>query len=383
MKKIVTIIGARPQIIKAAAISRALSKDFKGKIQEIIVHTGQHYDSNMSEVFFEELGIPKPDYNLDIGSGQHGDQTARMIQGIENILLEEKPDLLLIYGDTNSTVAGSLAASKLHIDVAHIEAGLRSFNKGMPEEVNRVLSDHVSSLMFCPTDSALNNLKNEGFSLNRPVSSASIDQPGIYKSGDVMLDNTLYFSKVAETKKSFLKENGLEANNFILSTCHRPSNTDHAGNINSIFTALLEIGRISDQTVVLPIHPRTQKCFDQHIEPELKQAIQESERFLIIPPVSFLEMILLENNSSLIVTDSGGVQKEAFFLKKPCIVLREETEWVELVENGNAVLTGPDQTKIINAHSQLTNRSFSFPDFYGDGFASEKICATLEEFMNQ
>ncbi|MEZ4935983.1 MAG: UDP-N-acetylglucosamine 2-epimerase (non-hydrolyzing) [Crocinitomicaceae bacterium] len=383
MKKIVTIIGARPQIIKAAAISRELKNNFTDEIKEIIVHTGQHYDTNMSDIFFTELGIPHPDYNLNIGSGQHGKQTSGMLEGIETILQKENADLLLIYGDTNSTVAGSLAASKLHIPVAHVEAGLRSFNKSMPEEINRVVADHVSTLLFCPTESALVNLKNEGFSLNIDSKKATIDKPGVYKSGDVMLDNTLYFAQMAEKKRGLLDQTGIESGNFILSTCHRPSNTDNKENINSIFESLLEIAESNRLQVVLPIHPRTQKCFDQWVESKLKDHIRSSAFFKMIPPVSFLEMILLENHCRMIVTDSGGVQKEAFFLNKPCIVLRDETEWVELVENGNAILVGANKNKIKAAYEIMINQNYTYPEYYGDGRAAEDICVLINEFLEK
>lgn len=382
MKKIVTIIGARPQIIKAAAISRAIKNSFSAEIKEIIVHTGQHYDENMSKIFFDELGIPKPHYNLKIGSGSHGLQTAEMIKGIEEILIKEGPSYLLIYGDTNSTVAGSLAASKIHIPVIHIEAGLRSYNKSMPEEINRILSDHVSSLLFCPTESAIENLKEEGFDYSPDQTEASIDNPAVIKSGDVMLDNTLHFKSIAAERSKILSDNDLQSGNFILTTCHRPSNTDSEENINSIFEALLDIAENGNLKVVLPIHPRTQKCFEAYVGEDLKSKIENSSQFKIIPPVSFLDMIQLEANAKMIVTDSGGVQKEAYFLEKPCVVLREETEWIELVQNGNAILTGPDKARILNAYSELNSRSFTFPEFYGNGKASEGICTDILRLLD-
>lgn len=373
MKKILSIIGARPQIIKAAAIQRAIQSDFKEKLQEIVVHTGQHYDANMSTVFFEELGISKPDYNLNIGSGSHANQTAEMMKGIEEILEKEKPDCLLIYGDTNSTIAGSLAASKLHIPVVHIEAGLRSYNKKMPEEINRILSDHVSSLLFCPTETAIANLIKEGFSSSNLSKNATIDQPAVIKTGDVMLDNTLHFQNLAK-RSTLLEENQLRKNRFLLATCHRPSNTDSEEAINSIFEAFLDLTETHKIDLVLPLHPRTKKSYEALVKEELKRIIKASEYIKIIPPVSFLEMIHLEANSTLIITDSGGVQKEAFFLEKACLVLREETEWIELVENGNAILTGSNKEKILQAFNELKNRNLTYPEFYGDGKAGIQIC---------
>ena len=382
MKKILTIIGARPQIIKAAAISREIQNNFSSELEEIIVHTGQHYDENMSQIFFDELKIPKPNYNLKIGSGSHAGQTAEMLKGIEEILEKERPNYLLIYGDTNSTVAGSLAASKIHIPVIHIEAGLRSFNKSMPEEINRIMSDHVSSMLFCPTDSAIENLKLEGFDYEPNPITANIDQPAVIKSGDIMLDNTLHFKEVAEEQSNIMKENDLVKEQFILTTCHRPSNTDDSNNINSIFQALYEIAEENEIKVVLPIHPRTQKCMDELLDKELKSKINSGAHFIIIPPVSFLEMIQLEANSKMIISDSGGVQKEAFFLKKPCVVLREETEWIELIDNGNAMLVGPNKGKILAAFRTLSNKEFTYPSFYGNGNAANQICKDILALLN-
>jgi len=382
MKKILTIIGARPQIIKAAAISREIQNNFSSELEEIIVHTGQHYDENMSQIFFDELKIPKPNYNLKIGSGSHAGQTAEMLKGIEEILEKERPNYLLIYGDTNSTVAGSLAAIKIHIPVIHIEAGLRSFNKSMPEEINRIMSDHVSSMLFCPTDSAIENLKLEGFDYEPNPITANIDQPAVIKSGDIMLDNTLHFKEVAEEQSNIMKENDLVKEQFILTTCHRPSNTDDSNNINSIFQALYEIAEENEIKVVLPIHPRTQKCMDELLDKELKSKINSGAHFIIIPPVSFLEMIQLEANSKMIISDSGGVQKEAFFLKKPCVVLREETEWIELIDNGNAMLVGPNKGKILAAFRTLSNKEFTYPSFYGNGNAANQICKDILALLN-
>jgi len=375
MIKILTIIGARPQIIKAAAISRAISKEFSGKIKELIVHTGQHYDDNMSNVFFEELGIPKPCYNLNIGSGLHGEQTARMIESIEELLLNEKPDYLLVYGDTNSTLSGAIAASKLNIPIVHVEAGLRSYNRKMPEEINRIVCDHLSSLLFSPTKSGFQNLVNEGFnSANKPPFSP--DNSGVFHCGDIMYDNSIHFVDLASKKSNILVENGLAKNKYILATIHRDHNTDIPENLKSIFEALV---RISKQLkVVLPLHPRTEKMLHATEHKKLLFKINESKNLFLIQPVSFLDMIQLEKNSSLIITDSGGVQKESYFFNKPCIVLRPETEWVEILETGKAKLVSADYQKILTAFDNLINmEQAEFPKIFGDGRAAEFICETL------
>ena len=375
MIKILTIIGARPQIIKAAAISRAISKEFSGKIKEFIVHTGQHYDDNMSNVFFEELGIPKPSYNLNIGSGLHGEQTARMIEGIEELLLKEIPDYLLLYGDTNSTLSGAIAASKLNIPIVHVEAGLRSYNRKMPEEINRIVCDHLSSLLFSPTKSGFQNLVNEGFnSANKAPFSP--DNSGFFHCGDIMYDNSLHFVDLASKKSNILVENGLVESKYILATIHRDHNTDIPENLKSIFEALVTISK--QLKVVLPLHPRTEKMLHATEHKKLLMKINESKNLFLIPPVSFLDMIQLEKNSSLIITDSGGVQKESYFFNKPCIVLRPETEWVEILETGKAKLVSADNKKILTAFDNLINMEQSeFPKIFGDGKAAEFICETL------
>ena len=375
MIKILTIIGARPQIIKAAAISRAISKEFSGKIKEFIVHTGQHYDDNMSNVFFEELGIPKPSYNLNIGSGLHGEQTARMIEGIEELLLKEIPDYLLLYGDTNSTLSGAIAASKLNIPIVHVEAGLRSYNRKMPEEINRIVCDHLSSLLFSPTKSGFQNLVNEGFnSANKAPFSP--DNSGVFHCGDIMYDNSLHFVDLASKKSNILVENGLVESKYILATIHRDHNTDIPENLKSIFEALVTISK--QLKVVLPLHPRTEKMLHATEHKKLLMKIKETKNLFLIPPVSFLDMIQLEKNSSLIITDSGGVQKESYFFNKPCIVLRPETEWVEILETGKAKLVSADNKKILTAFDNLINMEQSeFPKIFGDGKAAEFICETL------
>ncbi len=377
MIKIVTIIGARPQIIKAAALSRAIASKFADSISEIIVHTGQHYDENMSQVFFDELGIPAPHYNLNVGSGSHGKQTAIMISGIEDILIKENPHGIVLYGDTNSTLAGAIASSKIHVPVIHIEAGLRSFNKAMPEEVNRIMCDHVSTLLFSPTQTGFQNLLNEGFkaSVNKPYSA---NNPKIYHSGDVMYDNSLHFSSIAETQTDVITKHALQKNNFILATIHRNNNTDEPARLNALFNALYKISETHQIDVVLPLHPRTSKLLNTNLNPSLLEKIKSSTYFKITPPVSFLEMIALEKNCKIVMTDSGGVQKEAFYFEKPCVILRPETEWIELVECGAAIITDADEQKIISAFSTLTTKiDMKFPKLYGDGKAAEFICSEM------
>ena len=375
--KLVTIIGARPQIIKAAALSRAIKTHYADRIQEIIVHTGQHYDDNMSQVFFDELGIPHPDYNLHVGSASHGVQTARMTEGIEEILLKEKPDFIVLYGDTNSTLAGAVAAAKIHIPVVHIEAGLRSFNKAMPEEINRIVCDHCSTLLFTPTKAGLENLKREGFPIDESgVSTGStaaaptIDNPKVYHCGDIMYDNSLHFANVAKEKTNIIQRMGLNGKLFILATIHRDSNTDHPERLNAIFRTLVQLSK--ETQVVLPPHPRTAKLMKANLDESLQKQISSCQNIQILPPISFLEMIALERHAQLVMTDSGGVQKEAYFFKKPGIILRPETEWVEIVETGNAILADADQTRIMQAWQHFKdNPPTTFPEIFGDGHAAE------------
>ncbi|AKA71916.1 non-hydrolyzing UDP-N-acetylglucosamine 2-epimerase [Clostridium scatologenes] len=347
--KILTVVGARPQFIKAAAVSNIIRKEH----QEVLVHTGQHYDENMSKVFFDELKIPKPDYNLEVGSGNHGHQTGTMLIKLEEIYQKENPDLVLVYGDTNSTLAGALCASKLLIPVAHIEAGLRSFNKNMPEEQNRILTDHISKYLFVPTISAVNNLNNEGI------------KNSVYNVGDVMFDAVLNFKKLAKQKDIILDQIGVEKDKFILTTIHRAENTNDINRLKNIVQALNECGK----NVVLPLHPRTKKYMSDY-------GLSFNKNIKVIEPIGYLEMINLEMNSEKIVTDSGGVQKEAFFMKKPCITMRDETEWVETVENGWNRVVGTDKSKIldniINFYPQNQQE-----EIFGDGHAAEKILEVL------
>lgn len=374
-----TIVGARPQIIKSSAINRAIADHFSDHLEEIIVHTGQHYDENMSHVFFKELGIPEPHYNLHVGSGSHGLQTAKMIEGLEAVFLSEKPDAVLVYGDTNSTIAGALAAIKIHIPIIHVEAGLRSFNKAMPEEVNRIASDHMSTLLFTPSISGLENLKREGFRLH-DSHKATANHPKVYHCGDVMFDNSVYFSKLSDERSVILSDLRLQKNKFILTTIHRDSNTDIAKNLENIFSALFEIKRMSGLSIVLPIHPRTKSKLKEQLTVELYDLITNDPEFKIVPPAGFLDIIALEKNACLIITDSGGLQKEAFFFEKPCVVLRPQTEWIEIVENGNAVLADASKEKILAGFELLMNKTdLSYPPLYGDGQAAKFICERIIE----
>ena len=367
--KLVTIIGARPQIIKAAALSRAIRNHYKDQIQEIIVHTGQHYDDNMSQVFFDELQIPRPDYNLHVGSASHGAQTARMTEGIEDILIKEQPDFIVLYGDTNSTLAGAVAAAKIHVPIVHIEAGLRSFNKAMPEEINRIVCDHCSTLLFSPTKAGLENLKREGFPMDNE-GPFTIDNPKVYHCGDIMYDNSLHFADIAEAKTEIIQRLELAGKPFILATIHRDSNTDHPERLSAIFKAII---RLSEECrIVLPLHPRTSKLLKTNLDEELQKQVFNNTNISLIPPVSFLEMIALERHARLVMTDSGGVQKESYFFKKPCIILRPETEWVEIVQTGNAILADADESRIMQAWQHFKdNPPTSFPEIFGDGHAAE------------
>lgn len=375
MIRVLTIIGARPQIIKAAAISRAVRNSFSSQIKEVIVHTGQHYDKNMSAVFMQELEIPAEDYNLESGSGSHGKQTALMLQKIEEILFKEQPHAVIVYGDTNSTLSGSIAASKMHIPVVHIEAGLRSFNKQMPEEINRICCDHVSTLLFAPTVTAFTNLAKEGFNTTA-AAPFTIDHPGIFHCGDIMYDNSLYFGAVAERKSTVLSDHKLNAGEYILATVHRESNTDSRDALTALFQAFNRIAE-SGKQIVLPLHPRTRKMMEQF---GIGTQFVIHSNIKIIEPASFLDMTLLESKCAMVMTDSGGVQKEAYFFKKPCVILREETEWVELVDNGCAKLAGTNTERIIEACKHFTERKIlEFPNVFGDGKASEFICSKILE----
>lgn len=379
MKNILTVIGARPQIIKAAAVSRAIRTEFAGKLNEIILHTGQHYDEKMSEVFFSELAIPRPNHQLDVGSGSHGEQTAKMLSGIEAVLKTDKIDALLVYGDTNSTLAGALAAAKLHIPVVHVEAGLRSFNKSMPEEINRITCDHCATLLFSPTATGFENLKKEGFDTDQ-TGPFSIDHPGVFHCGDVMYDNSLYFSEVASSSVDPAKF-GLTEGEFVLVTIHRPYNTDDINRLMEILADLTWLSTEHNIQLVLPLHPRTKHMLAQQ-RPEEFNEFCSNDQIHVIEPVSFLEMIYLEKNCKLIVTDSGGVQKEAYFFQKPSVVIRTETEWTELLEHGSARLSFVTGKAMRASFDEaLSTKITGYPLIFGDGKASEFICEMIEKHV--
>lgn len=362
MKKIVTIIGARPQFIKASMVSKALNDD----IEEIIVHTGQHYDKNMSDIFFEQLEIPKPKYNLGIGSGTHGKQTGEMLIKIEDVLLKEKPDFVMVYGDTNSTLAGALAASKLLIPVIHVEAGLRSYNRNMPEEQNRVLTDHISEVLICPTETAVENLKKEGITKN------------VYLTGDVMCDSVLHYANLAEEK---INLNNIElipiyekknANEWYLATIHRAENTMDDKNLTNI----LDVFDKLDKMVIFPVHPRIKAMVNKLNEKNNYQNIY------FVEPVDYLTMLYLTKNACKVVTDSGGLQKECYILDTPCITIREQTEWVETLNNGYNVLAKPEKNELYNKITNSNiNKNIEKIHYYGDGKAAKKINDIIEDLM--
>lgn len=354
--KLLTIIGARPQFVKAAALSREIKKHTQ--LQEIIVHTGQHFDANMSDIFFEEMEIPKPHYNLNINGLSHGAMTGQMLEKLEEVMLSEKPDVVLVYGDTNSTIAGALAAKKLHIKVAHVEAGLRSFNMQMPEEINRILTDRISDWLFCPTDTAISNLQKEGYT-NLSCK--------VMKTGDVMEDAALFYAKKASEKSTIINLLGLTGKPFILATIHRAENTDNPTNLKGIIDALNKLHEV--QPVIVPLHPRTKKLIEQH---------QLQANFTTVEPLGYFDMIMLLQNCSLVITDSGGLQKEAFFFGKFCVTTREQTEWVELVENGYNTIAGTNKDQIIKlAQAGLSATFPSKLNLYGNGNACSNICKAL------
>jgi UDP-GlcNAc3NAcA epimerase len=357
--KILTIVGARPQFIKAASLSKYLKNITD--IKEIILHTGQHYDHNMDDNFFSELKIPTPDYNLGVGSGTHARQTAKMIMGIEDVVLKEWPDFILIYGDTNSTIAGALVGAKLHIPIVHVEAGLRSYDREMPEEINRIVSDTISTILFCPTQIAVNNLKKEGIT------------KGVYNVGDIMLETYQYYKNKALKTSTILNNLNLKPKGYILCTIHRVSNTDNIENLKNIFIGLTE----SHELIILPLHPRTKKKINQN--GFLKKYIGQNIR--IIDPIGYFDMICLEADAKKIVTDSGGVQKEAYFNKVPCITLRENTEWIETIEEGVNKLVGvvPKKIKESINNFYIPEKKYS-KNLYGDGRTSEKIVKILNRF---
>lgn len=349
--KILVVVGARPNFIKAFPLFEEFKKN--KAIVPVLVHTGQHYDYEMSKVFFGDLNIPKPDYNLHVGSGSHAFQTAEVMKNLESIVLKEKPNWMLVFGDVNSTLAGALVASKLHVPIAHVEAGLRSFDKSMPEEINRVLTDHISDVLFCPTKKAVENLKKEGIVKN------------VYNVGDIMFDAYIKMAEIADRKSKIMKEMKISKKNYILLTIHRAKNTENSDDISNILDILSDTG----ENIIFPVHPRTKKVLDQ-------KKINGYLNIKFIKPVSYFDMIVLENNASKIITDSGGVQKEAYFAKTPCITLREETEWVETVNDRWNILVGSERSRIIRAIKSFNPRGRQERN-YGDGNATKKIIKYL------
>lgn len=352
--KIASIVGARPQFIKAVLIS----KEFRKNHQELLVHTGQHYDKELSKIFFDELDIPKPDYNLSIGSNSHARQTGKMMISIEEVLVAEKPDIVLVYGDTNSTLAGALAAVKLHIPVAHVEAGPRFFDKSVPEEVNRILTDHISTFLFAPTQTAVDNLKREGV------------KEGVYLTGDVMLDSFVYFSKVAQRNSKILGKLNLRKGEYLLATIHRARNTEIKENLSNLVSAFISI----NERIVFPVHPRTEKYLKRY---GLYSKLKDAPNIMLVQPVGYLDSIILTRNARRVLTDSGGLQKEAYFSKVPCITLDEATGWPETVADGWNTLVGSDKDKIIEAVSHLQPEGRQ-RDVFGDGKAAEKIVEIID-----
>lgn len=361
MKRIITIVGARPQFVKAAMLSRAISEANirEPRIEEKLIHTGQHYDENMSQIFFSEMGILRPTWQLHCGNHSHGAMTGQMLMDIEQILLENRPDYVVVYGDTNSTLAGALAAAKLHIPVVHIEAGLRSFNKEMPEEINRILTDHVATLLCCPTQTAVENLQKENIT------------EGVHQVGDIMFDAALTFGQEAERHSSILQSLNLQPKTFLLCTVHRAENTDSRERLTSICRALMKIADGGDR-IILPLHPRTKRFLEMY---ELIGDLQRHPRICFTEPLGFLDMVMLEKSAKTILTDSGGVQKEAYFHRTPCITLREETEWIETITAGWNQLAGYQTEKILNCLTTHPERKEIYE--YGDGNTARKIVALL------
>lgn len=382
--KLLSVVGARPQFIKAAAVYRAISEhnsqNPSDPVNEILVHTGQHYDDNMSEVFFNELHIRKPDYNLGIGSGLQGAQTGKMLEAVEQVIIRESPDIVLVYGDTNSTLAGAMASAKLHIRVAHIEAGLRSFNRKMPEEINRIITDHISSFLFCPSETAVENLEKEGF--NNIVNGGKFDEsmyehqpslPFAVNTGDVMYDASLYYRKLAQSNSRILQRLSITEKGYVLATIHRAENTDSAIRLKEIISGLLLISK--EMPVVFPLHPRTRAALRLHA---LEPLISSAAGIFLTDPLSYIDMICLEQAARVILTDSGGVQKEAFFYDVPCITARDETEWVETVRSGRNMLAGADEQKILSLFfAALEPQLKKDIHPYGNGSAAKTIVSYI------
>lgn len=372
MRTLLSIVGARPQFIKAAAVDRALAA--KAGVDHLLLHTGQHYDQRMNRVFFEELGLPRPYRDLGAGSASHGQQTARMLEGLEAELLALRPEAVILYGDTNSTLAGALAAAKLGIPIAHVEAGLRSFNKTMPEEINRVVCDHCATWLFCPTEAAVRNLEQEGFP-SGPRTEPTANHPSVLMTGDVMLDSVLRFAAMAAARSTVIADHGVREGGYLLATVHRDFNTEDAGRLRRLIDALQACASEHGLPVLWPVHPRTRV----RIEGLQRQGLRlENQLLRLLQPVGYLDMIELERRAALVITDSGGVQKEAYFFRRPCVVLRPETEWVELIEHGQAVLADADEARIRQAVDRfLLQGAPPCPPLYGDGHSAVRIADAL------
>lgn len=372
MIKLLSVVGARPQFIKAAALHRVIKKHFQDKINEVVVHTGQHYDDSMSKVFFDELELPEPQYNLGINKLSSAAQLSEMISGIDKVLVNDQPGAVLVYGDTTSTLAGALAAQKNNIPLLHVEAGMRSHNKSQPEEVNRILTDHISTLLFCSSQSAIDHLENENIK-HVATNKNSIQQPGVFLCGDVMADNILFYADKAKLEAKILQKLNVQSKKFLLATIHRADTADNVDQLQSIFKAFDAITKQETIPLLVPLHPRTKNNLNKEVQQLINNGLIK-----IIDPVSYLEMIALQENAAMVFTDSGGMQKESYLLKTPCVVLRNETEWTELILNGNNILSGTDSEKICKAYKTLSEKNdFVFPALYGNGNAAEKICEII------
>ncbi len=375
MIKILTVVGARPQFIKAATISRCIANYFADEIEEIIVHSGQHYDANMSANFFQELGIPKPKYQFDSEKNPLADHLSQMKNNIELAIQNENPDLVLLYGDTNTTLSGTYAATNAQIPIAHIEAGLRSYDNSMPEEFNRYTCDHASTLLFTPSEKAFQNLLKEGFDVQNKHPFCS-SKAGIFNSGDVMYDSLLHASKRLGKHTDILKKFDLNKNNYLLATIHRNFNTDNPKRLNEIFEGFDQLSKLHSIKIIIPLHPRTKKQLKLHLDPNLK--INNNPLIKLLDPLSYLETINLLRRSKMVITDSGGLQKESFFLKKPCLIARSSTEWTEITDNRNAILYDANPAKLLKAYEYyLAKKDLNYPSFYGNGKAAKFICKKI------
>lgn len=373
--KVTTVVGARPQFIKAGVVNRIIRDHFSDQIEEDIIHTGQHYDHGMSDLFFEQLDIPTPAAHLGIGSSGHGNQTGEMLIKLEQEFQNRKPDAVMVYGDTNSTLAGALAAVKIHIPIIHVESGLRSYLTTMPEEVNRVCTDHISSLMSCPNQTAITNLKKEGITDHSGTCTA--DNPWVKFHGDVMYDNILFLREKFGNHCNLMDQFGLEENGFVLATIHRPSNTDSSETLQKLFSGLQHLADQNNLKVFLPLHPRTLKLAESSLDPAFWNAFKNDKNIIIHDPIGIIEIGQLVGKSRMVITDSGGLQKEAVFLNRPCIILRDRTEWVELVDCGWGKTVGFDPEKLANAYKELSQLSGSAPPLYGDGNAAQNLCSDI------